>query len=212
MVFFKMLGSSASKESACNAGDVDSILRSERSPREGNGNPLQYSHWRIPWIEEPDGLQSAGSQRVRHGWAIKQQSQSMYRFVPGFLHLVSCFWVAHAVYGVSGSFLLLAVGYFAVWICRKWFIHFTAGRRGCFQFGGTEDSAAISIYVHGFCTPLGTFLLGTKHMLVSYCTRHLQAVVKWKSLSRVQLFVTPWTVAHQAPLSMEFSRQEYWSG
>ena len=28
----------------------------------------------------------------------------------------------------------------------------------------------------------------------------------------VQLFVTPWTVACQAPLSMEFSRQEYWSG
>ena len=35
---------------------------------------------------------------------------------------------------------------------------------------------------------------------------------KWKSLSRVQLFVTPGTVAHQGPLSMEFSRQEYWSG
>ena len=37
---------------------------------------------------------------------------------------------------------------------------------------------------------------------------------KWKcqSLSRVRLFVTPWTVAHQAPLSVEFSRQEYWSG
>ena len=33
-----------------------------------------------------------------------------------------------------------------------------------------------------------------------------------KSLSRVRLFVTPWTVAHQAPLSIEFSRQEYWSG
>ena len=33
-----------------------------------------------------------------------------------------------------------------------------------------------------------------------------------KSLSRVRLFVTPWTVAHQAPLSMGFSRQEYWSG
>ena len=36
--------------------------------------------------------------------------------------------------------------------------------------------------------------------------------VKVKSLSRVRLFVTLWTVAHQAPLSMEFSRQEYWSG
>ena len=33
-----------------------------------------------------------------------------------------------------------------------------------------------------------------------------------KSLSHVQLFATPWTVAYQAPLSMEFSRQEYWSG
>ena len=31
-------------------------------------------------------------------------------------------------------------------------------------------------------------------------------------LDCVRLFVTPWTVAHKAPLSMEFSRQEYWSG
>ena len=35
---------------------------------------------------------------------------------------------------------------------------------------------------------------------------------KMKSLSHVQLFETPWTVAHQAPPSMGFSRQEYWSG
>ena len=36
--------------------------------------------------------------------------------------------------------------------------------------------------------------------------------VKVKLLSHVPLFATPWTVAHQAPLSMGFSRQEYWSG
>ena len=36
--------------------------------------------------------------------------------------------------------------------------------------------------------------------------------VKVKSLRRVRLFETPWTVAHQAPPSMGFSRQEYWSG
>ena len=36
--------------------------------------------------------------------------------------------------------------------------------------------------------------------------------VKVKSLSRVPLFVTPWTVAYQAPPSMGFSRQECWSG
>ena len=33
-----------------------------------------------------------------------------------------------------------------------------------------------------------------------------------QSLSLVQLCATPWTVAHQAPLSMGFPRQEYWSG
>ena len=36
--------------------------------------------------------------------------------------------------------------------------------------------------------------------------------VKVKSLSRVRLFATPWTAAYQAPPSMGFSRQEYWSG
>ena len=36
--------------------------------------------------------------------------------------------------------------------------------------------------------------------------------MKVKSLSRVGLFATPWTAAHQAPLSMGFSRQEHWSG
>ena len=38
-----MLVAQVGKESACNAGDQGSILRSGRSPGEGNGNPLQYS-------------------------------------------------------------------------------------------------------------------------------------------------------------------------
>ena len=38
------------------------------------------------------------------------------------------------------------------------------------------------------------------------------AQVYAQSLSHVRLFATPWPVAHQAPLSMEFSRQEYWIG
>ena len=44
-----------------------------------------------------------------------------------------------------------------------------------------------------------------------YCTDFIQDVYVC-SLSHVQDFATPWTVACQAPLSMEFSRQEYWSG
>ena len=57
------------KESACNAGvagDTSSILGSGRSPGRGHSNPLQYSCLEIPWIEEPGGLQSTGSQRVGH--------------------------------------------------------------------------------------------------------------------------------------------------
>ena len=42
--------------------------------------------------------------------------------------------------------------------------------------------------------------------------RCLQKSEKVKLPSRVRLFATPWTVARQAPLSMGFSRQEYWSG
>ena len=53
----------------------------------------------------------------------------------------------------------------------------------------------------------GTLLLNevkqVKPVLVCKCA---------KSLSRVRLFATPWTEAHQVPLSMGFSRQEYWSG
>ena len=53
----------------CNAGatgDAGAIPGSRRSPGEGNGNPLQYLAWRSTWTEEPGGLQSIGSQRVRH--------------------------------------------------------------------------------------------------------------------------------------------------
>ena len=55
---------SDSKASAHNAGDLGSIPGSGRSPGEGNGNPFQYSARKIPWTEEPDRLQSMGSQRV----------------------------------------------------------------------------------------------------------------------------------------------------
>ena len=45
-----------------NAGDTGSIPGSGRSPGEGNGNHSSTLTWEIPWIEEPSGLQSMGSQ------------------------------------------------------------------------------------------------------------------------------------------------------
>ena len=56
------------KESACNAGDLGSISGSGRSPGEGNGNPLQYSHLENFIDREACWLQSMGSQRVGHDW------------------------------------------------------------------------------------------------------------------------------------------------
>ena len=59
-----------------------------------------------------------------------------------------------------------------------------------------------------------TALLCSFSIYASYTISHNRAIErkKVKSLNHVQLFATPWTVAYQVPPSMEFSRQEYWSG
>ena len=48
--------------SAGDIRDVGSIPGSGRSPRGGNGNPLHILAWKIPWTEEPGGLESMESQ------------------------------------------------------------------------------------------------------------------------------------------------------
>ena len=45
----------------------------------------------------------------------------------------------------------------------------------------------------------------------AYCIWHMRACVRSRLLQCVRLFATTWTTGHQAPLSMGFSRQEYWS-
>jgi len=66
-------------------------------------------------------------------------------------------------------------------------------------------------------SPLGSPVPGilktrTLHWAVISFSNAWKWKVKVKSLSRVWLLATPWTAAHQAPPSMGFSRQEYWSG
>ena len=53
-------------ESACNTGDEGSIPGSGRSPEDGMATHSNVLAWKIPWAEEPGGLQSIGSQRVGH--------------------------------------------------------------------------------------------------------------------------------------------------
>ena len=54
-----------SKESACNVGDLGSIPGQEDPLEMGLTTHSSILAWRIPWTEEPGGLQSMGSQRVR---------------------------------------------------------------------------------------------------------------------------------------------------
>ena len=66
-------------------------------------------------------------------------------------------------------------------------------------------------------SPLGSAVLGIlQARTLEWVAISFSNAGKWKgkvkSLSRVQLLATPWTAAYQAPPSMGFSRQEYWSG
>ena len=73
------------------------------------------------------------------------------------------------------------------------------------------DGQLLSRISHGFpsvhvcCLAVSPFLLGHQSCWI----RHVYVL---SHFSLVRLFVTLWTIGHQAPLSMGFSRQEYWSG
>ena len=76
LLLYKVIGLSrwqSGEESACQEEDMGLIPGLGRSPEGGNGNPLQYSCLRNAWTEKPGGLQSMGTQRVRHNLAIKKQ-------------------------------------------------------------------------------------------------------------------------------------------
>ena len=71
-------GGSDGKESACNAGDPDLIPGLGRSPEGGHDNLLQYTCLENPQTEESGGLQSMGSQRVRHNWVTNTLCTQVY--------------------------------------------------------------------------------------------------------------------------------------
>ena len=91
------------------------------------------------------------------------------------------------------------------------------------QSAGASASASVSpMHIQGrFPLGLDWFDLPVVQGTLKSLHYNLKASVLWcltffiflsKLLSHVWIFSTPWTVAHQAPLSMEFSWQEYWSG
>ena len=65
-LFWGFPGGSDGKASACNEGDLGLIPGSGRSLEKEMAGHSSTVAWKIPWMEEPGGLQYMGSQRVRH--------------------------------------------------------------------------------------------------------------------------------------------------
>ena len=95
--------------------------------------------------------------------------------------------------------------------CRPWG-HEELDTTEQLHFHAVEKDMATHSSVLAWRIP-GTGEPGGLPSMGSHRVGHAAAAkCKVKLLSRVRLFVTPWSAAHQAPPSMGFSRQEFWSG
>ena len=154
-------------------------------------------------------LHSMKSQRVRHDWATEQQEK--YSFDPeGITETIPL--MATTQINPSTQFYVLDE-------IKKW--------HGCSlttveTLYSAAAAAAKSLQLcPTLCNPIngsppgspipGILLARTLEWVAISFSNAWKWKVKGKSLSRVGLFATPWTAAHQAPPSMGFSRQEYWS-
>ena len=141
--------------------------------------------WKIPWTEEPGGLQSMGFRRVGHNFT--------FTFTFHF-HALEKEMATHSS--------VLA-----------WRILGTEEPGGLPSMGLQSRTRLMRLSSSSSSSLLLSFILC--HPLLLPPSIFPSIRVFWsevKSLSRVWLFVTPWTAAYYAPLSMGFSRQEYWSG
>ena len=162
--------------------------------------------WQTPWAEEPGGLQWMGS----HGQMTEQLSMHTrvwedariwahwnHDFVmrPSYLGPVSCVFTSWVSSGLT-----------------------TQGSR--YSLMAAAAAAAKSLQsCPTMCNPIDGSPPGSIPGILQARTPEWVAISfsnawKWKVklLSRVRLLATPWTAAYQAPQSMGFPRQEYWSG
>ena len=211
-------GGSEDKASACNAGDLGSIPGLERSPGEGNGNRFQYSYLENPMdrgayratvhrvaksqtqLSDFTSLTSSrtihviASDRITFFWRLNNIPLCIY---------TTCMYACSVTSVVSASCDLMDCnspgpsvhGILQAWI-QEWVAMLSS--RGSSQPGYQTNICLCLLHCQWTLSPLSQLGSPIYHIV--------------KSLSHVWLFVTPWTVAYQAPPSMGFSRQECWSG
>ena len=115
-------GGSVVKNLPANAGDIGSIPGLQRSPGEGNGNPLQCSRLGNPMGREAWWLQSLGLQRVGHDWAHTmlpdhQRLKSLEQCLTGIKDSIDVSYYHHSL---SGKVLCHACFYFLFYSNKWW--------------------------------------------------------------------------------------------
>ena len=183
------------KETTCNVETQETQVQSlcwEDPQEEGMATHSSILAWRMPW-EKPGRLQSIGLQRVRHDWSdwaalIRNQywisTFDVWKFSITLLalFLITLFWN------------ILHVSYYAKSLQSCLTL--------CDPIDGSPPGSPIP----------GILQARTLEWVAIFFSSAWNWKVKVKSLSRLRLLSTPWTAAYQAPPSMGFSKQEYWSG
>ena len=177
---------------------------------EGNGNPLQCSCLENPRDEGAWWLPSMGSHRVRMTEVTQQQQYFTQHNV---LRVYACCSICQNFFPFQGRILFcyMHILHFVYPFIPRWTLEllppFTYCECCCHEPWHTESvQVPVSSSLGHIPRSRTTRLYGNSVF------NFLSACVQARSISHVQLFVTSQTVARQTPLSIGFSRQEYWSG
>ena len=218
-------GGSVCQESTCSAGDLGLIPGSGSSLEKDMATHSSILAWRISWTEEPDGLQSMGSQGAGHDWTTTSSPWHLFSVV-----WLGCAFVCfHVFFFLRFAKFFRSVGWWFSFMMENswsWLLQLLLLLHPLPYFSefpltyGLPDAKSLQS-CPTLCDPIGGSPPGPavpgilQARTLEWAAISFSNAWKWKvivkSLSRVRLSVIPWTAAHQAPPSMEFSRQEYWS-
>ena len=157
--------------------------------------------WRLPSTEDPGGLQSMRSWRVRHDWATNTFSLFFTSSQNGFLS-PNLYFAWGMIQGWEWQVTKLEINFPGRLVSLCYAKSLQLCLTLCDPIDGSPSGSPIP----------GILQARTLEWVAISFSNAWKWKVKVKPLSRVWLFATPWTAAYQAPLSMGFSRQEYWSG
>ena len=180
------------------------VLGEKSTPR-----PLELTHWKRLWCWEGLGAGGEGDDRGWDGWVA-----SLTRWTWVWVNSGSWWWTGRP--GVLWFLGSQRVGHYWVMIWSSWLLKVSTYSATAAKSLQSCPTLCDPIDVSPPGSPIPGILQARtlEWVAISFSNawKWKSEKVKVKSLSCVWLLATPWTAAYQAPPSMGFSRQEYWSG